>query len=188
MRKVAEALGTGPASLYRYVRDRQELLSLMADRVAAEVRHPKPSGDWVVDLTEVTRELVAAYQRHPWLLDVPLAGTDLGPHAVDHLERSLAILAPLHVPARRKLEAIAMLSGLASLFARQALAGDDATTPERQAAAAAAIARLAAAGRHPHLTAALAGASQEPTDAAEGLFDRIVARVVTGLLSPDATP
>ena len=182
MRKVAESVGTGPASLYRYVRNRQELLSLMTDRVAAEVRHPEPSGDWVADLTAVARELVAAHVRHPWTLDVPVDPTDLGPRAVDHLERSLAILAPVGAPARRKLEAIAMVSGLAGLFARQVLAGHDPAAPEQQAAAAAHLAGIAAAGRHPHLTAAFADAPGEPADAPDAMFERIVGGVLTGLL------
>jgi AcrR family transcriptional regulator len=185
MRKVAEAVGTGPASLYRYVANRQELLSLMTDQVAAEVRHPEPSGDWVADLTAVARELVASYVRHPWTLDVPVAAGDLGPHVVDHLERSLAILAPVDVPARQKLEAIAMLSGIASLFARQVLSGDDAAAPERQAAAAAHLSRVVAGGRHPHLAAAL-GAPGEAPGAADGLFERILAGILTGLLAPPA--
>ena len=184
MRKVAEAVGTGPASLYRYVRNREELLSLMTDRVAAEVRHPEPSGDWVADLTAVAKELVAAHVRHPWMLDVPAMGTDLGPHVVDHLERSLAILAAVDVPARQKMEAIAVLSGIAGLFARQVLAGADAMSPEAQAAAAAYLMSVAAQGRHPHLTAALGAVPDEAPDAAEATFDRILAGILTGLLSP----
>ncbi len=37
MRALAQRLGTGPASLYRYVGSRDELLDLMADAVAGEL-------------------------------------------------------------------------------------------------------------------------------------------------------
>jgi AcrR family transcriptional regulator len=184
MRKVAEALGTGPASLYRYVRNRDELLALMTDRVAAEVEHPAPSGDWVADLTQVARALVAAHLRHPWTLDVA-PGADLGPHVVDHLERSLAILAPLDVPARQKMEAIAMLNGVANLFARQALTGGDPTSAERQAASVAFLSRAASDGRHPHLAAALASAATAG-DGSSDVFDRILAGILAGLLGRPA--
>src|SRR5215216_5929936 len=91
-----ERAGRGPAPEH----SRAELLSLMADRVAAEARHPAPSGDPVRDLTQVTRELVAIYVRHPWAHDVVTGGVLVGPNAVAHLEQCLAILAPLTgVPA-----------------------------------------------------------------------------------------
>lgn len=182
MRKVAEAVGTGPASLYRYVRNRDELLVLMADRVAGEVPRPEPSGDWVADLTVVAHGLRDAYLRHPWVLDAMPAATDLGPNTVDHMDNALAILAGLDVPAGRKLEAIAMLNGVTTLFARQTLAGGDGLTPERQAATAAYLTSVVVAGRHPHLSAALVASGGAAGQSADGLFDRVVGGVLTGLL------
>jgi hypothetical protein len=86
-----------------------------------------------------------------------------------------------------------MLSGLASLFAREALAARSVASAEGQARTVAHLARVVAQGRHPHLAAALsAGADpgdrgdRGTTDAAEDLFERIVAGVLTGLLGPSA--
>src|SRR4051794_32123962 len=45
MRRVATALGTGPASLYAHVAGKDELLELMIDRVAAELEVPDPDPD-----------------------------------------------------------------------------------------------------------------------------------------------
>ena len=42
MRRVAQALDTGPASLYVYVANRDELLELMLDRAVATVSLPEP--------------------------------------------------------------------------------------------------------------------------------------------------
>ena len=42
MRSVAAAIGTGPASLYRYVGTRDEILELMADEAAGEYRFSPP--------------------------------------------------------------------------------------------------------------------------------------------------
>src|ERR1700712_4148964 len=42
MRRVAQALDTGPASLYVYVANREELLELMLDRAIATVPLPAP--------------------------------------------------------------------------------------------------------------------------------------------------
>ena len=41
MRSVAEALGTGPASLYAHVSGKDELLSLLIERLAGEMRAPR---------------------------------------------------------------------------------------------------------------------------------------------------
>jgi AcrR family transcriptional regulator len=184
MRRVAEAAGTRPASLYRYVRNRDELLALMADRVAAEVVHPEPSGDPVADLVVVARGIVTAYLRHPWMLEIATAGVTPGPATVDHLESCLAILAPLDVPGRQKMEAIAMLTGAASLWVRQTLHSGDPASPERQAATVAMLTAAVADGRHPHLAAVLG----QPGGTAAGepdLFDRVVRGLVSGLLAPE---
>ncbi|GAA4239010.1 hypothetical protein GCM10022254_57350 [Actinomadura meridiana] len=55
VRRVAQALGTGQASLYRHIQDRDELLRLLADDVAANLphlpAHPDPRdqiiGQWL---------------------------------------------------------------------------------------------------------------------------------------------
>src|SRR5690242_6048756 len=51
MRSVAEALGGGSASLYRYVESRDELVALMVDQVNAEIDYGVLDGaDWLADL------------------------------------------------------------------------------------------------------------------------------------------
>ncbi len=42
MRSVAAAIGAAPASLYRYVATRDELVELMADQVYGEYRYAEP--------------------------------------------------------------------------------------------------------------------------------------------------
>ncbi|MGH2725796.1 MAG: TetR/AcrR family transcriptional regulator, partial [Actinomycetota bacterium] len=42
MRTLAKDLGTGAASLYWHVRNREELLHLMIDAVCAEIELPEP--------------------------------------------------------------------------------------------------------------------------------------------------
>lgn len=46
MRRLADALGVKAASLYWYVRDKDELLTLLADAISAEVRAPAPELPW----------------------------------------------------------------------------------------------------------------------------------------------
>jgi AcrR family transcriptional regulator len=46
MRRLAERLGVKAASLYRHVRDKQELLVLLADEICAGVPTALPEGPW----------------------------------------------------------------------------------------------------------------------------------------------
>ncbi|TQM46162.1 TetR/AcrR family transcriptional regulator [Pseudonocardia cypriaca] len=179
MRRIASVLGTGPASLYRYVDSRDELLELMADAVAGELDLSRPpSGDWRADLVALAHQLRDAYRRHPWLLDLTPGRVGIGPRAVDQLEHALAALAALDVAAGLKLEAVAMLNGIVALAVRTELAVGG-TTASWSAAQAEFLGAVVSAGGHPHLAAALADARPAPEDA---LLDRILPRMLAGLL------
>jgi AcrR family transcriptional regulator len=182
MRKVAAALDAGAASLYRYVATRDELLALMADAVTGELGYPKPtSGDWRADLIGMGQELRGLYAGHPWMLDVQPGPTALGPNGVAFLEQALAALAPLDRPGNVKLEAVAMLSGSVSLFARnEASGGGDGA--EARAATAAYLGTVIARGEHPHLAAALASPAPPGFADPETLFARVLGGLLAGIL------
>jgi AcrR family transcriptional regulator len=193
MRSTAAAIGTAPASLYRYVASREELVQLMADQVYGEFSFSEPgTGHPVPDLLELARQGLAMYRRHPWLLDVPATGSLPGPNAVAFIERSLAALAGADLTGPAKLETIGMFSGAVRLFAQteiaQERAGQD--TTGWQGSLAGYLLQIAAAGRHPLLAAALADRPDPDRDPAqhEPLFDRAMTRIVTGLLTAARTP
>lgn len=190
MRAVATAIGTAPASLYRYVSTRNELLELMADQVTGEYSLGEPlSGQPVTDLLALGRQALALYRRHPWLLDIPPAIGVPGPNALAYMDRVLAILAGTGLGVRAKFELIGLYTGAVRSFAQteanQRRAGRD--TAQWQAAVASYLVQVAADGRHPHLAAALAGppaenpAAEKPA-AEEPLFDRMLTWILTGLL------
>lgn len=81
IRRIAAELGSGAASLYRYVANKQDLFDLMADSVLGEGRMPRSSRDWRADLRKAARRCRAMYLRHPWMLNVSefrmLNGTNL---------------------------------------------------------------------------------------------------------------
>ncbi len=181
MRRVAAAIGTGAASLYRYVQNRDELLELMADAVHRELDLSRPpSGDWRADLVVLAREMREVYRRHPWLLDVAPGRVALGPHAVEYLEHALGLLAGLDVPARVKMESVAMLNGIVALAVRAEITMGGSTSAWQEAQAEF-LSAVVAAGRHPHLAAATSDADAGPPGE-DDLFDRVLPRVLTGLL------
>ena len=194
MRRVATAIGTAPASLYRYLANRDELLALMADTAISEISLTDlPSGvGWRADVLALAGRLQALYRRHPWLIDLAGLGPGrYGPATVDYLEGGVAALSELNVPARTKLEAVAMLTGMVGLFVRDELAGGN-VSEEAQAANAAYLGSIVAAGNHPHLAAVMVQAAADPTaggapDPGE-LFQRVVLGVMSGLLTPTSLP
>jgi AcrR family transcriptional regulator len=99
MRRVAAALRSGTASLYRCIDGREELLDLMVDAVLGDDPHPPLSGDWRADLTAFARRLRALLRRHPWLGSQMAGRPTLGPHALDHYEFALAATTSLTADA-----------------------------------------------------------------------------------------
>jgi hypothetical protein len=141
----------------------------------------------VSDLLELAREGLALYRRHPWLLDVPATGNLPGPKAGAFIERSLAALAGADLTGPARLETVGLFSGVVRLFAQteigQQRAGQD--TSQWQESLGRYLLELAAAGQHPHLTAALADQPAVIDPAAGGpAFDRAMTRILNGLLQP----
>ncbi|MFG1704249.1 TetR/AcrR family transcriptional regulator [Nonomuraea sp. M3C6] len=93
MRRIADELGTGAMSLYRYVPRRDDLFDLMIDMVMGEVELPdRPSGDWRGDLSLVAHRTRAAGLRHPWLITLLAGRPTLGPQLLRVHEFALGAL------------------------------------------------------------------------------------------------
>jgi TetR/AcrR family transcriptional regulator, tetracycline repressor protein len=92
MRSVASALGCGQASLYRHVRDREELVTLLADRAIDVASSPPPHGlDWAGQAAWSARLFRAHLLRHPALVSL-LRGTErLGPNSLAGQEYALSL-------------------------------------------------------------------------------------------------
>jgi AcrR family transcriptional regulator len=187
MRAVAAAVGTGPASLYRYVRTRDELLELMADQVVVEDAGAGPrSGDPVADLLELGRRTLGTFRAHPWLVDMP-PGVLPGPGTLRYMEEVLACLTPTDLSGGAKLELLGLYSGMirafAQLEAQQLQAGRD--TDAWMAQVAAYLVEVVATGQYPHLAEAVASPpAAGDYSPAESVFDRALTRVLSALLVP----
>jgi AcrR family transcriptional regulator len=191
MRSVAAAIGTAPASLYRYVTSREELVELLADQVYGEISPGAPaarSGDVVTDLVRLGQHALAVYRRHPWLLEVATTRNLPGPNALAFTERALAALEPAGLSGPARLEAIGLFSGTVRLLAQseleQRLAGQD--LARWQDSLAGYLLLITAQGRHPHLARALADQPADEARALEPLSDRAMRRILAGVLQPDA--
>jgi AcrR family transcriptional regulator len=180
MRAVAAALGTGPASLYRYVRTRDELVELMVDAANGEFDYAAvPEGDWLAGLLGLARQGRGVFLRHSWLLETAETPRPLGPNVAAYLDHALGVLEAADADTRTKLETIGVLNALIVMLVRAETADAG-----REVQGAAMLGRLAAEGRHPHLAAALADAPPAAPEDPAATFDRVVSRVLTGLIRP----
>jgi AcrR family transcriptional regulator len=190
MRAVAEALGAGPASLYRYVATREELVELMINRVNGEMSFADcDSGRWLDDQLALARQGRRVYLDHPWLLEATAARSPVGPNAVAYLEHALASLAGLPATPRAKLEAISIANSVIAALARAELAHTGAVQAiaQWQQGQAEYLTQVATSGHHPHLTAALtpvADCDGPEAETPEQLFDRVLTWVLSSLLRP----
>ena len=116
MRRLAEELGTGAASLYWHVGSKDGLLDLVLDEVIGEGKVPDPDpGRWQEQLKQVARDQRAASLRHPWVVRVSIGRIPMGPNALRYSERILAILRagglPPHLAVQGYLLLIATVNG-----------------------------------------------------------------------------
>jgi AcrR family transcriptional regulator len=70
IRRVADALGVSPMALYRHVRDKDDLLVLLVDRLAQRLEHPALPVDPRGRLLALWTTLYDGLAVHPWLPEV----------------------------------------------------------------------------------------------------------------------
>jgi len=91
MRKVAEALGVGTMSLYRYVTGKDDLLDLILDAAYGEIPLQEASGaDWRKHLRVVAIETRQVLKEHKWLALLISRRPTLGPNYLRWFEFLLA--------------------------------------------------------------------------------------------------
>ncbi|MEV5387812.1 TetR/AcrR family transcriptional regulator [Streptomyces sp. NPDC052721] len=93
MRRLAQELKTGHASLYAHVGNRDELLDLVFDLVLTEVEIPEPEpGRWAEQVKEMCRSLRRMFLAHRDLARIAIDRVPLGPNGILGMERTLNLL------------------------------------------------------------------------------------------------
>ncbi|WIX84326.1 TetR/AcrR family transcriptional regulator [Amycolatopsis sp. DG1A-15b] len=94
MRRIAQELETGPASLYAHVSNKDELAELMLDAVLADVHVPEPDpARWDEQVKDLVRDQIRVMAAHrgiariAWDIAVPVT-----PHSLKQGEAMLALL------------------------------------------------------------------------------------------------
>lgn len=92
MRAVSRRLGAGTMSLYRHVSGREELLDLVLDAMAGEIRVSPLTGRWRDDLATIARDMRAALLKRPQLTMLLTSRSGRGGAELPMLDRTLGVL------------------------------------------------------------------------------------------------
>jgi AcrR family transcriptional regulator len=139
MRRIAEELGTGAATLYWHVGNKDGLLDLVFDRIIAEQHVPDPEPErWQEQLKEVARNMRSAIASHRDVVELSLGRIPMGPNALTWSERALAILRSGGVPDRLALRGLWLLTSVVNGFTMDENADYTPTTGETDVTAEAA--------------------------------------------------
>jgi AcrR family transcriptional regulator len=109
MRRLAAELGAGTMTLYHYVQNKDELLTVVSDAVMAEVVLPEGyelPEDWQEAVVVVATRSRDSIKRHPWVFDLT-GDMGMGPNSVKHMDQTLQAVAHLDAPLRTKLDVVA---------------------------------------------------------------------------------
>lgn len=114
MRRVGEELGAGAASIYWHVRNKDELLQLVFERVIAEIELPVPDPSrWQEQLGLLMVQMRAILNGHRDVARLSLGRVPTGPGLAVFTEWLFTLLEPVGIPDR----VIAYLGDLFGLYA-----------------------------------------------------------------------
>jgi AcrR family transcriptional regulator len=119
MRRVADELDTGAASLYWHVGSKDGLLDLVFDEVIGEQLEEVPDPDpkhWQEQFKEVARTARATIRRHRDIVEISIGRVPLGPNALRYSERVLAILRAGGVPDKLAVQGYLLMFSLVNGF------------------------------------------------------------------------
>jgi TetR/AcrR family transcriptional regulator, tetracycline repressor protein len=92
MRNIADALDCQQASLYRHIRNREELVTLLADRAVRVASTAPPDGlDWAGKAAWSARLFRDHLRRHPGLVSLLHGTKRLGPNSLAGMEYALEL-------------------------------------------------------------------------------------------------
>jgi AcrR family transcriptional regulator len=148
MRRLAQELDTGPASLYVYVADTAELHAAILEQLLGEVELSpgRPPGEWVERLARVLHSYTRVLFAHPSLARSALVARPAGPNYLALVEAVLALLHEGGVPDAQAAWGVDVLLQVATATAAEQSARDR---------------RAGAEEEHQALVAALRGASPD---------------------------
>ncbi|MBW8704527.1 hypothetical protein MBT84_33505 [Streptomyces sp. MBT84] len=156
----------------------------MVDAVSGEHELWEPSGDWRADMVRAAHGARGLMRRHPWLPRLMSSIYGFSPNALRYLEHCLACLDPLEASYGTKMELVAMLNSVVTMYVANELAAAERarslpwSEAEENAVRIAYLGGRIATGAYPRMAAAFAE-DAGPIDL-EAVFERALERVLDG--------
>jgi AcrR family transcriptional regulator len=130
LRKIAQALDTGPASLYVYVNDMSELRALVLDRALEGVGISGVEGSWRERLEGLLRSYAEVLASSPAIALMAFQVTAVGPNALRIAEALLGLLAEAGVDQANAAWAVDMLTLLVTASIAEHAHGSNPGAPD----------------------------------------------------------
>jgi AcrR family transcriptional regulator len=93
VRRLADELGTGPATLYWHIKGKEELGELVYDRIMADLELPEPDPSrWQEQLKDVARQLYRVLRSHNDAARLSLGHIPVGPNMLAVMDWSMGLL------------------------------------------------------------------------------------------------
>ncbi|MEV6505218.1 TetR/AcrR family transcriptional regulator [Streptomyces sp. NPDC051642] len=150
MRRLAQELDTGPASLYVYVRNTAELHAAVLDELLGTIGPTPTEGSWRERVEQVLTAYTAMLFEHPSLARSALTAWPSGPHYLNLIETLLALLDEGGVPPAQAAWGVDLLLQQATATAAEH-SGDDTARDDWDTLTDAV--RTVSARTHPHIAA-----------------------------------
>jgi AcrR family transcriptional regulator len=187
MSRVAADLGASTMSLYRYVSAKDELVKLMVDAAYGPPPAAEPGEGWRPGLSRWAWAMRSAYQRHPWVVRIPISGLPILPNEVGWFERGLASLRDSGLEEAEKASVIMLVSGYVRTLATTeadvaaAIRASGAAPDEWMAAYPRMLAKLTDPVRFPALAEFIAAGVFDVHDDPDDEFTFGLERILDGL-------
>ncbi|MGI5347478.1 TetR/AcrR family transcriptional regulator [Streptomyces sp. CA-250714] len=98
LRRLAKDLGTSPMGLYRHVSEKDEILALVLDRLAARLPRPQLPEEPRERLLMLWQFIHDGLAEHEWTVEVLSAGDLMGPSVLWHVEHIVQALCDAGLP------------------------------------------------------------------------------------------
>jgi AcrR family transcriptional regulator len=92
MRRLADDLGFEAMSLYRHVKNKDDVLDGILDRVLAEIESPAAGGEWDEAIRRSAISATDAFARHGWATDLLMSPGRIRPGRLAYMNELLGCL------------------------------------------------------------------------------------------------
>ena len=92
MRKLGQALGVEAMSLYKHVKNKDDILDGIVDIVASEIYVPPIGGDWKTAMRQRATSAHQVLLRHPWATMLIVSRVNVGPAMLRYVDASIGCL------------------------------------------------------------------------------------------------